>query len=71
MPIRCPICPSTNTEQILSQYKVTVHKVNDSEVGALATYRCRKGHIFFVRLADLMWPEVASDASYLQQFGNQ
>ena len=71
MLIHCPVCPNTNAEQILSQYKVTAHKVNDSEVGALATYRCRKGHIFFVRLADLMWPESVSGESFKQHFGSQ
>lgn len=68
MLIHCPICSTPTTEQVLSQYKVLVRKQVDCEIGALATYRCTQGHIFFVRLADLMLPETLAD-SYEQPFG--
>jgi hypothetical protein len=71
MLVHCPVCPNIIAEQILSQYKVMVRKESDSEVGALATYRCRSGHIFFVRLTDLMRPETLAGGPYKQQFGNQ
>ena len=69
MLVHCPICPSTFAEQILSQYKVTARKDRDSEVGALATYRCRAGHVFFVRVADLVRPGAASAEANEQRFG--
>jgi hypothetical protein len=68
MLIHCPLCSTPNTEQVLSQYKVTVRKERDSEIGALATFRCARGHIFFVRLADLMIPEAMAE-SYEKRYG--
>jgi hypothetical protein len=68
MLIHCPVCPSAIAEQILSKYKVTVRKEGDAEIGALATYRCTNGHIFFVRLMDLVRPAAVARESYDQQF---
>jgi hypothetical protein len=68
MLIHCPVCPTTFAEEILTQYKVTVRKESDSEVGALATYRCPVGHIFFVRVVDLLRPTLVAE-SHEQHFG--
>lgn len=68
MLIHCPVCPNTIAEQILSQYKVSVRKEKESEIGALATYRCTAGHIFFVRVADVFAPTLVAE-SYELPFG--
>ncbi len=70
MLVHCPICPSIFAEQVLKRYKVIAKKEGESEVGALATYRCPAGHIFFVRLADLLSPSAFVEESAEHQFPN-
>lgn len=69
MLVHCPICSNSLAEQVLAQYKVTVRKEAESQVGALVTYRCPAGHVFFVRAVDLLLPKAVAENPYQQHFG--
>lgn len=51
----CPICNDFTVETILQDYAVTAKiKGEDWNVNALAAFKCRNGHIFFLRRSDLV-----------------
>lgn len=54
-PHSCPICNDVSVKTTLQDYAVTAKvKGEDREVNALAAYTCERGHIFFLRMSDLV-----------------
>ncbi len=55
----CPICNDFSVETVLQEYAVTAKvKEEDWTVNALAAFKCRNGHIFFLRRSDLVFEPV-------------
>ena len=64
-PISCPICRHAATTRLLEEFTLTAEtKGTVREVNAVGAFVCKeKGHIFFVRFADIEWAEAATETA--------
>jgi hypothetical protein len=59
----CPICSDLSVHSTLQQYNVIARvKGEERTVSALSAFTCQNGHIFFLRISDL----VGEEASFAQ-----
>ena len=64
-PLACPVCRQTATARLLEEVRLTAEmKGAVRDVDAVGAFVCQeKGHIFFVRFADIEWAEAATDTA--------
>ena len=63
--VSCPICRQTATTRLLEEFNLTAEvRGNVRQVDAVGAFVCKeKGHIFFVRFADIEWAEAATETA--------
>jgi hypothetical protein len=64
-PLTCPVCRQTATARLLQDVRITAEvKGAVRDVNAVGAFVGKgKGHIFFVRFADLEWAEAVTETA--------